>query len=137
MPRRRVLVVDDERLLADTMADVLADHHDVEIARTAAEAMRRLREDGSFEVVLCDCRLPDGTSEDIQRAYAAAWPGRDARMVFFTGSSHEGALAAFLAGRRLVTKPFDLDRLPALVEEVAQSALSSESPASGVVVAPV
>ncbi len=121
MSRRRVLVIDDERLLAEALCDVLSDDHDVELATTVAAAVRRLREDPGFEVVLCDVMLPDGTAVDIHRAYRAAFPGREHRMVFITGGTDDPQLRAIVAAGRheVLRKPFDLDKLAALIERVA------------------
>ncbi|HEU4615300.1 MAG TPA: hypothetical protein VFS15_24570, partial [Kofleriaceae bacterium] len=62
MMRARVLVVEDERLLGEAICDLLGDEFDVELATTVAKASARLREDPSFEVILCDAQLPDGTA---------------------------------------------------------------------------
>ncbi len=124
MPRRRVLIVDDERLLAEALREVLSDDHDVEVASTAGQAIRRLQADAGIEVVLCDVQLPDGTALDVLAAYRAAWPGRERRLVFVTGGGAQqpGIRAALATGaHRLLAKPFDLDDVPALIEAVASA----------------
>ncbi len=68
----RVLIVEDERLLAELLADVVADEDDMEVvgvAATVAEAvaLARLRPD----VVLMDYRLPDGTGAQATRSIKA------------------------------------------------------------------
>lgn len=117
--RARVLVVEDERLLGEAICDLLGDEFDVELATTVAKASARLREDPSFEVILCDAQLPDGTALEIYEAYRAMWPERVQRFVFVSGGTDDGSLRALLtSGRhRVLTKPFDIDALPALVAE--------------------
>jgi DNA-binding NtrC family response regulator len=119
--RRRVLIVDDERVLAEAMRELLSDDHDVEVATTTAQAIGMIRADGGYEVVLCDVLLADGTALDVLAAYRAAWPGRERRLAFVTGGGDHAAIRdAVASGRhRLLKKPFDLDELPALIEAIA------------------
>ena len=79
-PRRRtrpirVLIVEDERLLAELLADVVADEEDmlvVGVAATVAEATALARQ--RPDVVLMDYRLPDGTGAQATRAIKARVP---------------------------------------------------------------
>lgn len=111
MGRRRVLIVDDERLLREAMCDLLSDTCDVEGVGSVAAAQRRLAEDGrGFDVVVCDVQLPDGTARDVRRALRGA-----TRMVMVTGGGE--TLARRLGGDGpVLNKPFDLDELPALLD---------------------
>jgi two-component system, NtrC family, sensor kinase len=120
-PRRRVLIIEDERLLADVMRDLLSEHHDVEVASTVVRAVRLLREDVGFDVILCDALLPDGTAADIYRAYCAVWPERGRRFIFVTGGTDDEAVKRLLATgtHRVLKKPFDLDSLPSLIDDHA------------------
>lgn len=119
MTRARVLVVEDERLLGEAICELLEEEFDVELSTTVASANTRLREDPSFEVILCDAQLPDGTALEIFEAYSARWPERMQRFVFVSGGTDDGPLRALLtSGRhRVLIKPFDIDVLPALVAE--------------------
>jgi two-component system, NtrC family, response regulator HydG len=121
MMRRRVLIVEDERLLGEALFEFLSDDHDVELATTVAAAVKLLRADGSFEVILCDVQLPDGSAAEIFDDYCKQWPERSQRFVFLSGGSDDRAVRSLLtSGRnRVLRKPFDLDTLPALIEAQA------------------
>ena len=43
MSRRRILVVDDDRDIRESLKEVLGDDHDVEVAGTAAEAVGKVK----------------------------------------------------------------------------------------------
>ncbi|MFB6138237.1 MAG: response regulator transcription factor [Halobacteriaceae archaeon] len=58
-----VLVVEDERDLADLYADWLADEYDVRVAYTAQEALETV--DDEVSVVLLDRRLPDRPGSEV------------------------------------------------------------------------
>jgi DNA-binding NtrC family response regulator len=116
-----VLIVDDERLLAEALCDVLSDDHDVELATTVGAAKRMLRASATFDVVLCDVNLPDGTAADVFHGYRDAYPGRERRIVFATGGTDDPAIASIVSthGCRIVKKPFDLVALSRLIDDVA------------------
>jgi hypothetical protein len=64
-PRRgRVLVVDDELLVARSIARALRDH-DVSIALDAAEALRLIERGPAFDVILCDLMMPGVSGLDL------------------------------------------------------------------------
>jgi DNA-binding response OmpR family regulator len=106
------LIVDDERLLARAMCEVLSDHHDVEHAGSVAAARLRLGGAGRFDVVLCDVQLPDGDAGEVHAAYRQIAPG--GRFVLVTGGDVDAA-RALGGGAPVLRKPFDLDDLPAIL----------------------
>ncbi len=87
----RVLLVDDQRLIPESLARVLAAESDITItgiAGTVAEANELARE--PMDVVLMDYRLPDGTGVEATRAIKARWPS--ARVVMLTGIDDDETL---------------------------------------------
>ena len=58
-----VLVVEDEPDIAALYAGFLEERYDVTVAETAAEAIEIV--DESFDAVLLDRRLPDGSGDDV------------------------------------------------------------------------
>jgi DNA-binding NarL/FixJ family response regulator len=100
-PRKiRVLLVEDHRLLADSLAALLAREPDIEVvgtANTVAEAKARAMAKDPLDVVLMDYRLPDGTGADATRAIKARSPA--ARVVMVTAlSDDETVLESIQAG---------------------------------------
>jgi len=61
--RPTVLVVEDDRDLADLYAAWLEGDHDVRTANSAAEALDQF--DGDIDVVLLDRRLPESSGDDV------------------------------------------------------------------------
>jgi DNA-binding response OmpR family regulator len=67
MPAKRILLVEDEREVANTLTLTLAlrsGDYDVEFAHTAEQARARLNS-GRFDLVITDWRLPDGDGLDV------------------------------------------------------------------------
>jgi excisionase family DNA binding protein len=68
LPRRRILVVDDDADFAGLLGDALQDRYDVVTAGTALDAVAKLAE---FEpdLVLLDVRLPDVSGLEVCRHF--------------------------------------------------------------------
>ena len=71
----RVLIVEDERLLGELLADIIADQPDLAVAGVAGSVteVRAFRGRGPH-VVLMDYRLPDGTGAEATRIARSRWP---------------------------------------------------------------
>src|SRR5262249_19627565 len=71
--RRRVLIVDDEEILARCLADELGERHEAVIASGGREAVARLLAE-PFDAVLCDVMMPDMSGLDVYDTVVAARP---------------------------------------------------------------
>ncbi|MBI3202246.1 MAG: response regulator [Myxococcales bacterium] len=117
MRRARVLVVDDEELVAETVSRALAESYDVQVSTSARDALKVLANDPGFDVVLCDLLMPDMSGMDLYRALAEAQPGLEESLVFMTGGAFTQRARDFLARVRnpRLEKPFELDQLHFIV----------------------
>ncbi|MEI7744452.1 MAG: response regulator transcription factor [Chloroflexota bacterium] len=93
-----MLLVDDHRLIRESLARVLSGEPDMRvigIAGTVAEAREMTRE--PVDVVLMDYRLPDGTGIDATRTIKSRWPA--SRVVMLTAiDDDETVLESIQAG---------------------------------------
>lgn len=118
--RRRVLIVDDEPFIRETLAVLLSTDHDVRTADGGAMALVELGT-GTTDVVLCDVMMPGMSGVELYRRIAAEHPGLERRFVFVTGGALQPELVAFLnkVGNPCLSKPFKLDQVLAAIREVA------------------
>jgi PAS domain S-box-containing protein len=94
--RLRVLLVDDEPLVRRAMSRMLSSH-ELSVAdgfRAAVEHLFVRRE--SFDVVVCDLMMPDGTGMDLHERIAAERPDLSDRFVFVTGGAFTERAENFL-----------------------------------------
>ncbi len=114
----RVLVVEDEALLRDMLADALT------LARAQVTATQdgavawRAWQAGAFDLVLSDHRMPDCTGYELLQRIRAA--GSDVPFILVSGQGLE-AVEKELAQdprTRLLPKPFEMPRLLALMAEM-------------------
>ena len=111
----RVLVVDDEPAPRDTMARWLtAAAYAAETASGFSEALQKLR-DGTFQVVVSDIVMPDGTGLDLLDRLRA--DGRPVGLVLVTGHIETGVLLDALrrGAGDLLLKPVTREALCAAV----------------------
>jgi two-component system, cell cycle sensor histidine kinase and response regulator CckA len=121
MSRARILIIDDEPLLGQTLRFAFQDKHDVEVAASGREALERLATDSNFDLVLCDLMMPDVSGEHVYRSVSEHSPGLLPRFVFMTGGAFTERAQEFLAqfnGRQL-EKPFNIDEVESLLSELS------------------
>ncbi len=112
-----VLVVDDDKVLSQLLADVLHEAgHDVVRCHTAGAA-RSLLAERNFDLALLDIGLPDGNGLEVLRSCAPARPYT--RFVIMTGDeSPANVLHAIRAeAYGYLRKPFHAHDLRELVDE--------------------
>lgn len=114
---RRVLVVDDEPAIRAAITAFLRSlGHEVEAVASGREALARTGA-RDFDCVLLDLRMPDMSGDSVFAELRASAPELANRVVFVTGDVQSEATRRFLeaSGRPVLTKPFLLDDLAALV----------------------
>ena len=117
--RGRILVVDDDPLVARSLAKSLACDHDVELTHDPRGVVQRIIAGERFDVILCDLMMPEMTGMDMHAAIAGKCPEQAQRIVFITGGAFTPAARSFVArtSNRVLEKPFDLQQLRAAVAE--------------------
>ncbi len=122
--RRRVLVIDDESLLARALARILARDHEVEALTSADAAAERIAAGERWDVILCDLLMPGMTGMDLAERVAHDAPGLLPRLLFITGGACTERSRQFLerGGFPSLEKPIEPRVLREAVEDVARRA---------------
>jgi CheY-like chemotaxis protein len=114
-PGARVLVVEDEKALAETLCDLLLDAGCEPVGPAASVAVAlRLIESSRIDAAILDVRLMDETSFSVAYALRA----RGIPLMFLT-ASERGQLPVDLSDEILIEKPF---KAPMLIETVRRMA---------------
>jgi two-component system NtrC family sensor kinase len=109
----RALVVEDEPALGAAVAEALTDAgFVVERAGDGEEGLTRLTQ-GTFDLIVCDLKMPRIDGMQFYRAMAAATPALARRVIFVTGAVAGTDAERFLeeTGCRWLAKPFRLGDL--------------------------
>ena len=119
LPRRRgrVLVVDDEALVAASVRRALAADHEVTTVVGGREALDHLASCAEYDVVVSDLLMPGVTGIDLWNALQKRSPEVASRMIFLTGGAFTPASSEFAEAHRecCLQKPFELGQLRDLV----------------------
>jgi PAS domain S-box-containing protein len=114
--RGRVLVVDDESVVAHTLKVLLQGEHDLVVAQSGAEALELLGRDteaGSYDAILCDLMMPGMTGMELFEVLRREHPTLARRVVFMTGGVSMLRVSEFLESvpNAKFEKPFDIAEL--------------------------
>ncbi len=112
----RVLVVEDDGDLCESIVSILEEHFDVDVAHDGEEALARLG-DRAFDVVLLDLSMPrlDGTG--FLRRLGNS--GRETPVIVTSAARDQKQRIQGLNVAGLLPKPFGMDALIAEIERVA------------------
>jgi PAS domain S-box-containing protein len=114
----KVLVVDDEPELAETLAEMLEDQGwETRVAIGGRAAIELLEGGAAVDLVITDLRMPDVDGRELFLWIGAHRPKLAQRIAFLTGDTLGSHAAGFLAetGRPHAEKPFTPESIAALV----------------------
>ena len=116
----RLLLIDDEPMMLRLLKRLLG-RREVVTAGGGVEAIELLGRDRAFDVILCDLQMPGQDGAAVYQAVQRLQPELLDRFVFTTGGGVSARAREFLARvqPRVLTKPFAIDELFALINEIA------------------
>ncbi len=115
---RRILVVDDEPLVCDSIRQVLElDQHEVTTATNAQEALATFQT-AKFDVVILDYEMPVMKGDKLAAAIKALAPRQPIILITAYAESLRFAGTFPLAVDLALSKPFDLQELRKAVRQV-------------------
>jgi PAS domain S-box-containing protein len=118
---KRILVVDDERLVLQLLGEMLgADHHTVDTVADGTQALEQLRR-ASYDLILSDVRMPYLDGPGLYRALERRRPELCRRFVLMTGDVLSAEIQTFLeqTGVPGLSKPFDRSEVRRVIQLVA------------------
>ena len=125
----RILIVDDEEPVILLIGEVLSlDGHETTPAFNGGEALALLQE-RDFDLILSDVRMPAVGGPTFFEILQTTRPDLLPRVVFVTGDTMSPSTQQFLqrANRPVMAKPFDPERLRALVrDQLEQNKIKDE-----------
>jgi len=126
--RLRILIVDDDPLVAKTIARLIRGHEVVAVLSGEA-ALATLAADVNFDVILCDLMMPGMSGPELSVAIAERHQALYARLVFVTAGAVTPEAVRFLdrSDVRWVAKPVRYADLALRISEVIGDADHSPS----------
>ncbi len=119
----RILVVDDEPDVAESLAEILeTDGHEARVLQSPEEALELLGDQG-FDAIFADLRMPGMDGMAFRAQVRLRWPGLAARFVIMTGDTVAGPLAMARDGAApmVLEKPFTPAEVRAVVRKLLEA----------------
>lgn len=110
LQRARVLVIDDEPMMARAVQRLLEGEHDVTATSDPLGAVEQVRSGERFDAIVCDLMMPTMGGIDVYDAIARVEPDQARRIVFMTGGAFTPRAVQFLESVKNVRIEKPLDR---------------------------
>ncbi|HEU4510438.1 MAG TPA: PAS domain S-box protein [Pyrinomonadaceae bacterium] len=121
IPRLRILVVDDEEPVRETLAEMLvAVNHTVELAGSGHEAVEKMRT-GAFDFVFTDLAMPEVDGWETARMIRRGWPNVKIVLVTGYGPTTEPPLGDENLVDAIIGKPFDFGQVGATLNTLTRA----------------
>lgn len=122
--RGKVLVIDDDVLVAQVVARVLGREHDVVAVSSGSDAIDLLRESPTFDAVVCDVVMPGVGGVEMFLWTRAQLPALASSFMFLTGGAIDAQTARDLDALPVprMDKPFSPAELRELVATLVERA---------------
>lgn len=122
----RILIVDDDELVARSLQRVLT-AHEITAVSSGASALDVLDRRADFDLILCDLMMPDMTGMDLYDVLAASHPQLAARIIFSTGGAFTDGAREFCErhSARVLGKPVSVEALTRILVEAAEGRQAS------------
>jgi two-component system, NtrC family, response regulator PilR len=117
----RILVVDDDEVIRDTLCELLSQDHSCEVADTAETALAKLEAE-AFDVVLTDISMPGLSGMELLNRVLELYPGTP--VIVISGLSDQDQAHSLIEQGAFdyLLKPFRLE----VVEERVRRAVDSK-----------
>lgn len=116
----RILVVDDEAPVRETLAEMLrAVNHQVELAGSGQEAVQKLRQ-GGFDFVFTDLAMPEMDGWETARLIRKDWPNIGIILVTGYGPTTEPPAGEEDLVDAIIGKPFDFTQVGLTLNALAR-----------------
>src|SRR5437763_14595529 len=131
VPKKRVLVVDDEPFVCDAVKMLLAfDGHDVVTTNDAKEALV-IFEKEKFDLILTDYAMPGMKGDELAAAIKAKSPQQPVVMITAYAEMLQSSGKKLTGVDHLISKPFLLEHLREAISQVLPDAKSNGGGKSG------
>jgi DNA-binding NtrC family response regulator len=122
MAKARVLVIDDDQIVLDSISQILTDeNYDVDVTLRGGEGLERaIRED--YDLVLTDIRMPDMGGIQVLRDIRHKRPALPVVMITGYATAPSAEMAMKLGAADFIEKPFEPEELLETVASALQTA---------------
>ena len=115
----RILVVDDDLAVRESLELILEDHYEVETAADGQTALQRIQQT-PFELVILDVNMPQINGIEVLRQIKEYDRSIDVIMVSAADRAHEATASMKSGAYDYITKPFETENILSTVQRALQ-----------------
>ncbi|PCJ55373.1 MAG: hypothetical protein COA79_20835 [Planctomycetota bacterium] len=107
-----IMVVDDERVMTDTLGDFLSIDHNVIVFNSSADALKHYKSNLDFDVIFTDFQMPQMSGDEFIKEILVK--NSTQRIIIMSGFTNDKNLDRFeklFANIQTIQKPFDLFKI--------------------------
>ncbi len=113
----KVLIVDDEEGIRESLKLILSDHYDLVVTDSGEQALRLVEGDPAIGLVLMDIKMPKVSGLDVLKAMKAKRPNLNVIMVTGYKAVETAGEAARLGAVGYIVKPFKSNEILQTVQK--------------------
>lgn len=127
--RQRVLLVDDDSMVRNSIRRLIARHHDIITVASGREALERVRKGEPFDIILCDLMMPEMSGVELFARLSNEHPELAPRVIFLSGGAFTPEATHFLASvpNHQLDKPFDPMAFESALARISRSSQTAAS----------
>jgi len=126
MNKLKVLVVDDEQIVLDSVQKILREeHHDIDVTLSGREGIRRALKE-TYDIVLTDVRMPDISGKIVLREVKRAKPALPVVIISGYATVQSAIECMKLGAANVLEKPFTPDELMRVINEAVAKSVAGE-----------
>jgi CheY-like chemotaxis protein len=120
LKRSRIVIIDDEALLAETLGCWLENDHDVTVFSDPVSALAALKAMDRCDVIFCDLMMPKLNGMEIYDHLLKDGRGWERRIVFMTGGAFIPSAVTFLEAvpNHQLEKPFTMKAVNSVIQAI-------------------
>ncbi len=122
MLRKKVLIVDDEKLIRWTLGQKLGERNLDCIEAANGHSSLLLAEEEIPDLVILDIKLPDIRGTDLLEEFKKRWPELPVIMITAFGVIDDAVMAMRRGAYDFITKPIDYSKLQATIKNALETA---------------
>jgi DNA-binding NtrC family response regulator len=121
-PRARILIIDDDIDLLETLDQLISDTYDTKAVSDAREALKLLLIGENFQVIMCDLMMPHMGGVEFYQQIQLERPDLCSRILFLSGGSFTQKTTEFLKtpGIQSCEKPIQVELLLERMEKIIE-----------------
>lgn len=110
MPKKSILIVDDEEIIREFLFEVLGEDYDIQVAMDGDEAIEKLKT-SKFDLIITDLKMPRVSGEEVVKFARETDPNSKVIVISGYSSLYTVSQSVNNGAYAFLSKPFSIKEL--------------------------